>query len=510
MLFKMTDQNQFQTIRTTAVKVSRAVGAFLTLSLADNLLAFNRVVCISVEATGISMVYGARISTAVSVRAARKVALKGGEWASPDDLAEAVSQFVKDQKITGAKFVFLVPRSWVMIQTASFPAAVRAYLGNVVYNELDRLTPLSPGNAFYDFNTIEDDENHLTLLLAAVRREKIERYLSALQNKSIPVAQVSVSSFAVSQLIGRVYHHPHYIYLAADEASCECGAVISHFPVRSASWPVSSWDDANLNRLADEIRRHRDALIKEGHPPRMVIWAQADLYQALTARLADIPAFHVNKDLKADWRQNGRDVSAAALGGFLEAAGTNPQSFNLLAAGKDKKRRKPLALTVLLFAAIAAICAFYYVAPIVMEEQKVEQIDLRLTGLRPEIKKIEALKNEADAIADDIRVINDFKKQSVLTIDALKELTAILPEKTWLTRLKVTESSAEIEGFAAKATAIIPLLESSRLFQRAEFGSPTFRDQRMNTDRFFIKMDLKNKSAPEKKNKAGENNGQAK
>src|SRR5512145_2729101 len=414
MLFKMKDQEQFKTVRTTAVKVSRAVGAFLTLSLADNLLAFARVVCISLEANGISMVYGARISTAISVRAARKVALKSGEWPSPDDLAGAVSQFVKDQEITRAKFVLCVPRAWAMIQTASFPAAVREYLGNVVYNELDRLTPLSPGNAFYDFNTIEDDENHLTLLLAALRREKIEPYLAALQSKNISVVQVSVSSFAVSQLIGRVYHHPHYIYVAADEASCEYGAVINHYPVRSTSGPVSSWDDANLNRLADEIRRHHGALIKEGHPPRLVIWAPADLYQALKARLPDVPALHVNKDLKAEWRQNGRDVSAAALGGFLEAAGTNPQSLNLLAAGKDKKRRKPLALTVLLLAAIAAICAFYYVAPIVMEQKKVEQIDLRLTGLRPEIKKIEALKNEADAIADDIKVINDFKKRSVL------------------------------------------------------------------------------------------------
>ena len=507
---EMNFKDRLATMGMTAGKIGRPIGSFLTLSLADNLLAFARVVCISLEATGLSMVYGARISAAVTVRAVRRVSAEGATWPSPDFVAKAVSKFVEDHKITSADFVLCVPREWALLQTARFPDTVKGYLTTVVYNEFDRLTPLSPANALYDFNLIEEDQAQLTLLVAAVKRGMIEPYLEALQNQKIPVVKVTVSTFAIGHLIGRVYHNPHYIFAAAAETSFECGAVINHFPVRWAYGVVASWDEASVDDLADRMRRLSDALTQKGCPSRMIVWAGGDLYARLQKRLTGIPVFHLNKDLKTDWSRSGTDLSAAALGGFLEATGQNPRSFNLLEGKTEKTRRKPMWLTALLLAAILFICAFYYIAPITIEQNKVEQLERRLHALKPEVAKIERLQKEAESLSADINVINDFKKQSVMTVDVLKELTTILPEKTWLTRMKVTDSSLEIEGHASKATEIIPRLEASRLFQRAEFVSPTFRDQRTNNDRFFIKTDLRSKRVETKITAKGEKYGEKK
>jgi len=506
---EMNFKNRLAEMGMTAGKMSRIIGSFLTLSLADNLLAFARVVCISLETTGLSMVYGVRISTAVSVRAVRRVSPECGKWPSPDFVAQAVSKFVEDQKIASAEFVFCVPREWALIQTARFPDTVKEYLTSVVYNEFDRLTPLSPANALYDFNITGEDQGGLTLLVAAVKREMIEPYLEALQNQKIPVAKVSVSTFAIGHLISRVYQNPNYIFAAADEASYECGAVINHFPVRSAYGAVASWDETSVDEVAGKMRRLNDDLMKNGCRSRMIVWAGGDLYDRLQKRLTGLPVFHLNKDLKADWSRSG-DISAAALGGFLESAGTNPRSFNLLEGKTEKTRRKPMWLTVLLLAAILLICAFYYVAPITIEENKVAKLEERLHALKPEINKIERLQKEAESLSADIKVINDFKKQSVTAVDVLKELTTTLPEKTWLTRMKVTDNGVEIEGFASKATEIIPRLEASRLFQRAEFVSPTFRDQRTGSDRFFIKADLRSKRVETKITAKGEKYGEKK
>ncbi|MRR14995.1 MAG: hypothetical protein EG826_00910 [Deltaproteobacteria bacterium] len=493
-----------------AGKASRAAWSFLTLSLADNLLAFARVVCISVETTGIHMVYGVRISTAVSVRAVRSVSAEDGTRPTPEFVAQAVSRFVADQKIAAAEFVMCVPREWALLQTARFPGTVKEYLTSVVYNEFDRLTPLSPANALYDFNVMEEDPSKLTLLIAAVKREVIGPYLEALQNRKIPVVRVTVGTLAIGHLIGRVYRNPNSIFAAAGETSYECGTVINHFPVRSAYGAVVSWDEASVDELAGKMRRQSDALVQKGCPSRMVVWAEGDLYARLQKRFTDIPVFHLNKDLKTDGLPNGAAVSAAALGGFLEAVGANPRSFNLLAGGAEKTRRKPLGLTVLLAAAILFICAFYYIAPITIEQNKVDELEARLQALKPEIAKIERLQKEAELLASDIKTINDFKKQSVLTVDVFKELTTTVPEKTWLTRIKVTDSTVEMEGYAVKATEIIPRLEASRLFQRAEFVSPTFRDQRTNSDRFFIKTELRSKRAETKTAAQGDKYGKAK
>jgi hypothetical protein len=48
----------------------------------------------------------------------------------------------------------------------------------------------------------------------------------------------------------------------------------------------------------------------------------------------------------------------------------------------------------------------------------------------------------------------------------------------------------DIEGYAASASELLPKLEASKLFQKVEFASPTFRDVKMNSDRFVIKMEI--------------------
>jgi Tfp pilus assembly protein PilN len=75
-------------------------------------------------------------------------------------------------------------------------------------------------------------------------------------------------------------------------------------------------------------------------------------------------------------------------------------------------------------------------------------------------------------------------------LNILKELTTVLPKTSWLTRVRITETNVEIEGYAGSATELLPKLEASPFFKKAEFASPTFRDARMNSDRFIIKMEI--------------------
>jgi hypothetical protein len=59
-----------------------------------------------------------------------------------------------------------------------------------------------------------------------------------------------------------------------------------------------------------------------------------------------------------------------------------------------------------------------------------------------------------------------------------------------LTRTRITDTAADIEGYANSATEIISKLEASQYFKKVEFASPTIRDTRLNADRFVIKMEL--------------------
>jgi hypothetical protein len=56
--------------------------------------------------------------------------------------------------------------------------------------------------------------------------------------------------------------------------------------------------------------------------------------------------------------------------------------------------------------------------------------------------------------------------------------------------VRVSETNVDLEGYASSASGLLSKLEASAFFKKVEFSSPTFRDTRMNADRFNIKMEI--------------------
>jgi Tfp pilus assembly protein PilN len=86
-------------------------------------------------------------------------------------------------------------------------------------------------------------------------------------------------------------------------------------------------------------------------------------------------------------------------------------------------------------------------------------------------------------------MIADFKNSRRMSIVFLKELTVIIPKDSWLTRVRISDNQINIEGYAPSATLLVPKLEASPFFKKVEFASPTYRDPKLNQDRFQIKME---------------------
>ncbi|MFN3480264.1 MAG: PilN domain-containing protein, partial [Thermodesulfovibrionales bacterium] len=174
------------------------------------------------------------------------------------------------------------------------------------------------------------------------------------------------------------------------------------------------------------------------------------------------------------------------------------ERINLLSCGKREKRQIPLLLTLILFITIVSLAVIYFITPLRVEERRLHAIEAEIAKKKIEAKKVESLKKEVEDLRDEVASINNFKEgRSSLAI--LKEMTLILPKNTWLTRFRVTETNVDIEGYAGSATELLPKLEASRYFRKAEFSSPTFRDARMNADRFIIKMEIETTKGPEVK-----------
>ncbi len=149
----------------------------------------------------------------------------------------------------------------------------------------------------------------------------------------------------------------------------------------------------------------------------------------------------------------------------------------------------------------------YLISPAKIEEKRLLEIDRQITLRKEEVRKVEALKKEMESLDKEIATINDFKGNRQMALNILKELTTILPKNAWLSRVRVTQTTIELEGYASSATGLLPKLEASPFFKKAEFASPTFRDTRMNADRFNIKMEIEGVKKDELKKKEGTDEG---
>jgi Tfp pilus assembly protein PilN len=262
----------------------------------------------------------------------------------------------------------------------------------------------------------------------------------------------------------------------------------------SFSGPFAAEDDTSkLNVIAKEIAPLIDTL-KIREKPALLNVIFRDKNSALKELLrSGLPCTvkvlnETGVNLKVPGYSN--EFPYAAVGGLLESLWTKASSLNLLLRGVHEKQKTPVALTIILLLSIIIMWVLYIVAPLKIEEKRALEIDRQIALRKDEIKKIEALKKEIEAVKTELSAINDFKQGKPMALNILKELTAILPKSAWLSRVRISETAVELEGYSASATGILSKLEASSYFKKAEFASPTFRDARMKADRFNIKMEI--------------------
>jgi hypothetical protein len=184
------------------------------------------------------------------------------------------------------------------------------------------------------------------------------------------------------------------------------------------------------------------------------------------------------------------EVPYTAIGGVLESLWPKANGLNMFNKGHHEEPKTPRAFTMILILAILAMWILYIITPLKIEGKRLNEIDRQIMLRKEEVRKVEALKKEIDAVNNEISTINNFKGNRPMTLNLLKELTAILPKTAWLARVRITGSTVEIEGYASSTSKLLPILEASKYFNKIEFASPTYKDAWFKYDRFVIKMGI--------------------
>ena len=220
----------------TTLRISgwgRSLWRILSFSLADERIAPRQCLAVLPDKGRISVVYASRFLSYMKIRGIRHYPCKEGKYPLPENLAATVLLAMNDLGAAHAPVTLIIPRGWAMVRTAEFPLTVRENLSAVISYELDRLTPLDADRAFYDFQTIAEDGDHLKIMLAAMRKDALQPYLEALREKGIGVGRAAVGSFAFGALSHYIHGRGGTVFAAIHADGYEGGSI------RDGKWLAS-------------------------------------------------------------------------------------------------------------------------------------------------------------------------------------------------------------------------------------------------------------------------------
>jgi Tfp pilus assembly protein PilN len=451
-------------------------------------------VSVAINRNTISISYATRFLSKIKINGFADYPLNDKIFPDPNEFASIVSLGLKDLEIVHNEITLTIPKDWSVIRKAIFPVSVKENLYDVVFYEIDRITPFKQEDTLYDFKVIGQDENNLILLVAAANKEKIAPYIDALKDHGITVSSISVNLSSMINLCRLICNSSNFVFLDIGKNTFSGSFFYSKnvYEFFSGSFLIDDEKSA-LDSILAAIMPFKDRAASEGKDLNCIILlnnSSISLKEILRMKLGIPVSVLGESDIKISVKGHPKGFSYYAISSSIEALWSKANRFNLLNMGYVEKVKKPIALTIVLLLALFSLGAFYVVQPVEIEKQRLKEIDHQIAIKKDEVKKVEAIKKNIDDISNEISMINNFKGSKPLSIVILKELTSTLPKTDWLTRFKISDTVVTIEGYAESSTRLLQKLEASKYFRKVEFLSPTFRDARLNSERFNMKMEL--------------------
>jgi general secretion pathway protein L len=232
--------------------------------------------------------------------------------------------------------VLMLPSPWVLSRTVVLPAAAAENLRQVLGFELDRLTPFTADQVYFDYQLLPQESagDMLSVVVALVPRKRVDDWLDRLRTAGIPVDAVSAAGLwdEANLLPPEMRARPDLKRLAVSALPAVLVLVLLAAALALPLWQkrelaISLQQKEKLLRAkAEQVMKIRETLNRELQAVKEVSahWQAAppvlDLLQVLTNLLPDDTSLQ-RLEIKGDELViNGTSGQASSLIGLLQKA----------------------------------------------------------------------------------------------------------------------------------------------------------------------------------------------
>ena len=431
---------------------------------------------VAIEDHRISVCYIKRSPVSLRIEALQTLTISE-KHPGPGELVSTTGMVLSDRGVKNKEIILSVPHEWVLTTNIELPGSVEENLSDVLSYEMDRYTPFSSEQVFYDYRIISRDSSKIFLMLTLINRELLVPIINTYKEDGFSIKIVTPEQTASSFLINWLYPGKKVLFLK--RTSDGYLSLLSQ-----KGLPLSLEEVSTADHIIDTLRKDSGDDLR----PDMIVYLNGSGLQDPLSETG-IPSHDLSESLKKAISGPVSGEGVSAIGASLMGI-SGKETLNLLSLGKRETVKKPVALSAFLLILLALIIGASLTLPVIKNEKEVEALTVEINTLKGRVKEVEALKGELKVLNKKINAIRGFKSNAPVMIEILKEVTTLLPDDTWLTRLEVKDGKATFEGFSDSATKLISILESSDIFRNVSFSSTTVKDRRLNKERFRIKAEL--------------------
>jgi Tfp pilus assembly protein PilN len=424
----------------------------------------------------------------------REIAVKAESESRERALRQAILSLLPHFNAGRDSLFICVPPEQAIIQPLFLPLAAEANLSQVVEYEIERQLPFRREEIFYDFIPMGKRGDKIGLYLLAIPKRSLAGVLGVLDSFGIRPQGVETTVTAMA----------NYLLFCKGDISGSAAVIGGHdhdwelFGIQNqpngwrpapqllfSHWvPQSGWAQGPLKELLHECLERTSEIYGWGEIEDLFRLAQVEA-----------PKYVDLVTLGNERLMGGRTISqgyflpalGAALRGVREASittgvlrgeGADPRGW------KTFSRLNIVLLALVLLASISLGASFA-----VKDELRLRQLQRENQRIEPTVAVLRREEVELDRLRKELRVLTDLDQRKGEVVRVLDELTKVVPTNAYLSNFRLRDQVLEIQGNAENASALIPLLERSSLFENVGFNAPSNRG-RDNRETFSLKANV--------------------
>ncbi|HIL98014.1 MAG TPA: general secretion pathway protein GspL [Pseudomonadales bacterium] len=156
----------------------------------------------------------------------------------------------------------------------------------------------------------------------------------------------------------------------------------------------------------------------------------------------------------------------------------------------DKVRNQLTSFVYILFVMLLVLVLLNLGFPLWKKSSELKLLEPIARVLKTQVTAAHELKQRVDIAKRQVDFILEKKQETTSSLRALKEVTQILPDHAWLYQYKLKDNEIQMHGYSASASALIQLLESSKVFKDARFRSSVTQNRTNGLERFHLSVGL--------------------